>query len=89
MMGDAEKSPELAGQLTANQGGADALTFELLPEVGAGLTAMTEGAFRKIHSPHGDLELGRFPVAEHRALVSVCKLACPCGALLIEGDKKA
>ena len=89
-MPESEKSiPESVIELLDDQVRADELTFEMLPgnyrEPGEGFTVMTEEDFRKAHADHGDIREGQFAPAVRYARLSISRLVCPCGAVLVSG----
>ena len=89
-MPENEKSvPESVIELLDDQGDPGELTFEMLPrndlEAGEGFTVMTEEDFRRIHADHGDIRVGQFAPAVRYARLSISRLLCPCGAVLVSG----
>ena len=88
MLESEKRVPESVIELLDGQGG-DELTFEMLPgndrEPGEGFTVMTEEDFRKAHADHGDIREGQFAPAVRYARLSISRLVCPCGAVLVSG----
>jgi hypothetical protein len=88
MLESEKRVPESVIELLDGQGG-DELTFEMLPrndrEPGEGFTVMTEEDFRQAHADHGDIREGQFAPAVRYARLSISRLVCPCGAVLVSG----
>jgi hypothetical protein len=89
MLEDKKRLPESVIELLDDQVRADELTFEMLPrcggEAGEGFTVMTEEDFRQIHADHGDIRVGQFAPALRYARLSISRLICSCGAVLVSG----
>jgi|HubBroStandDraft_1064217.scaffolds.fasta_scaffold656005_1 hypothetical protein len=89
MLESEKRVPESVIELLDGKGGADELTFEIPtnngPEAGEGFTVMTERDFRRTHADHGDISEGQFTPAVRYARLSISRLICSCGAVLVSG----